>query len=58
MPGGNGRGPATGSGRGRRMGMPKNCVCPSCGYTEEKIRGMPCAQKTCPKCGMKLTGEF
>ncbi len=47
------------AGRGRMggfgLGPGGNCVCPSCGYTETHIRGVPCYQKTCPKCGSKMT---
>jgi len=60
MPGGDGRGPVMGIGRGggARAGGPSQCICPSCGHVEKHIRGMPCAQKPCPKCGMKLVGAF
>jgi len=55
-----GRGPGVGPGRGRgaRTGGPGKCVCPSCGYEEVHVRGTPCAQKTCPKCGVRLVGKF
>jgi len=48
--------------RGRgRMGGPfaagpgGQCVCPNCGYTEPQVRGSPCMNKKCPKCGTKMT---
>ena len=44
-----------GMGRGRRAGRgfggpAMNCVCPKCGYKEQKQRGIPCANMKCPKC--------
>lgn len=39
-------GPARGRG-----GPPKTCVCPSCGKTIPKQRGVPCSSSKCPKCG-------
>jgi hypothetical protein len=58
MPRGNG----TGQGQGRgRMGGPfaagpgGNCVCPSCGTIVPHIVGQPCNQRSCPKCGTKMT---
>jgi len=42
-----------GRGMGRGMGFrgPASCVCPKCGYKEQKVRGIPCTSKKCPKCG-------
>lgn len=34
-----------------------SCRCPNCGYTEPKIRGVPCRTKTCPECGSPLQGR-
>jgi len=46
-------------GRGRQggfgLGPGGECVCPDCGYKESHARGQPCYQKTCPKCGAKMT---
>ncbi|MEA3230116.1 MAG: DUF134 domain-containing protein [archaeon] len=46
---------------GRGMGFGShaiNCVCPNCRYGEEKIIGVPCASKKCPKCGtLMIRGE-
>jgi predicted Fe-Mo cluster-binding NifX family protein len=65
--GGRGQGPGGGQGGGRRragrMGGPKaggpggSCVCPQCGHKEPHERGIPCAQKKCPKCGVAMTRE-
>jgi len=38
-------------------GGPEFCVCPKCGYEEEKKRGVPCRSVTCPKCGTKLVAK-
>ena len=66
MPGGDGTGKFTG-GRGRsqggigRMGGPKAagpdgvCVCPSCGHQVRHLQGHPCNNRSCPKCGSKMT---
>ncbi|MBW2988628.1 DUF134 domain-containing protein, partial [Candidatus Woesearchaeota archaeon] len=38
--------------RGRGFGFggpPSQCVCPNCGYKEQKVRGVPCVSKKCPK---------
>ncbi len=31
------------------------CVCPKCGYQEPQMRGQPCMNKKCPKCGNNMT---
>ena len=33
------------------------CSCPNCGYSEPKIRGVPCRTKKCPECGSPLQGR-
>jgi len=43
-------------GRGQGFGPAMTCVCPACGYQEEKARGVPCASRKCPKCGSQLMG--
>jgi len=61
--GGGGRGAGRGAGgRGRgRMGGPfaagpgGQCVCPSCGHAEAHAVGQPCSEKTCSKCGTRMT---
>ena len=62
---GMGRGMGRGAGRGRGIG-PRGrmggvgagpggvCKCPSCGYTEPQVRGQPCMNKKCPKCGSPM----
>jgi predicted Fe-Mo cluster-binding NifX family protein len=32
-----------------------SCVCPRCGRREPHERGIPCAQKQCPTCGVAMT---
>ncbi|MCE5323699.1 hypothetical protein LLG46_10355 [bacterium] len=60
MPRGDGTGPAGGRGRGQMgggrasAGPGGDCVCPSCGHREAHERGVPCVEKTCPKCGTKM----
>lgn len=53
---GQGRGRGFGLGpRGRMggagMGPEGICKCPECGHQEAQIRGQPCMNKKCPKCG-------
>jgi len=66
QPRGRGLGPGAGrgrmagaGGRGRMGGFAAGpggeCVCPKCGYREPQIRGNPCMNKECPKCGTKMT---
>jgi predicted Fe-Mo cluster-binding NifX family protein len=64
-----GMGPGGGQGQGRvgqgrgRMGGPLaggvggTCLCPKCGHREPHERGVPCAQKKCPKCDAAMTRE-
>ena len=59
---GTGRGRGLGRGQGRgKMGGPLaagpggKCVCPSCGATVAHTVGQPCNQRSCPKCGTKMT---
>ncbi len=48
-----------GQGRGQgRAGGPTKCVCPSCGYKETHIRGVPCSTKQCPKCKTRMVGNW
>ena len=59
--GGMGRGPCGcgmrrgGGGPGGRGGAPTMCVCPQCGERAPHTPGEPCAQKSCPKCGTRMT---
>ena len=62
MPRGDGTGPPSGRGQGRRrMGGPfaagpgGSCVCPKCGHKVEHQAGVPCKQVKCPKCGAAMT---
>ena len=59
-PRGRGLGLGRGSGgRGRMGGFAAgpggNCVCTKCGHKEPQIRGQPCMNKKCPKCGSPMT---
>ena len=44
-----------------RMGGPKAagpngyCECPNCKYKVKHIRGTPCMDRACPKCGALMT---
>ncbi len=46
-------------GRGRMGGIAAGpggeCICPNCKYREPQVRGSPCMNKKCPKCGTKMT---
>jgi len=44
-----------GAGRGMGFGGPAEvCVCPKCGATKPKARGVRCVQEKCPKCGAMM----
>jgi len=46
--------PRRGFGRGRMgfgAGVGGICRCPNCGYEQPHMRGQPCSQTRCPKCG-------
>jgi len=58
-----GKGPGTGRGQGRGMGGRMGgraagpggfCVCPSCGEKISHQAGIPCFDRSCPKCGTKM----
>lgn len=63
------RGRGLGFGRSRgisgggRMGGPIAtgpggiCKCTKCGYQESQVRGQPCMNKKCPKCGRQMIRE-
>lgn len=37
------------------LGPGGKCVCPTCGYRDEHDTGVPCFERTCPKCGESMT---
>lgn len=66
-----GKGPMTGRGRGtgvrqgrgranggKSLGGSSECTCPKCGYKEPHNRGIPCTERTCPKCETPMKGAF
>jgi predicted Fe-Mo cluster-binding NifX family protein len=73
MGAGGGRGQGQGQGQGQRQGQGArrggrvggsatadstgDCVCPQCGEKEPHKRGMPCAERKCPKCGTVMTRQ-
>lgn len=55
---GSGRGMGIGPGSrmgGSGLGPGGTCRCPKCGYQEPQVRGQPCMNKKCPKCGNPMT---
>jgi len=38
-------------------GGPERCVCPECGYSADKERGVPCRSVECPECGAMLVAQ-
>jgi len=62
IPNGKGLGMGRGLRGGGRMGGSAagpggNCICSKCGYKEPQVRGQPCMNKKCPKCGNLMTRE-
>lgn len=62
MPRGDGTGPPQGGGGGQMSGPvgagPVGfCICTNCGHKVPHVRGQPCNQLTCPKCGSIMTRE-
>jgi len=51
-----GEGQGTGNARQGDGGATK-CVCPKCGTEGTHVKGTPCQETTCPKCGEKMVGE-
>jgi len=42
----------------RRLGGTDYCVCQNCGYRTRHIRGKPCINMKCPRCGTPLAGSW
>jgi hypothetical protein len=38
-------------------GGPAQCICPGCGHTIAKERGVPCRSVECPECGAKMIAK-
>ena len=38
-------------------GRARFCICPVCGYREEKMLAVPCASRKCPRCGSIMIRE-
>ncbi|SPD72077.1 conserved hypothetical protein [uncultured Desulfobacterium sp.] len=54
--GGMGRGSGgKGKGGGPGMGQGGECICPKCGERQPHVRGNPCFDIKCPKCGSSMT---
>jgi len=52
------RGDGQGTGGNRQGdGGASVCVCPSCGATSTHIKGKPCNDQKCPKCGAVMIGK-
>lgn len=34
------------------------CVCPKCGYKTVHVKGNPCTETRCPKCGSYMKGDY
>lgn len=49
------RGNRGSQGQRKGLGPQGMCVCPECGKEVPHKRGVPCYEKTCPKCGAKMT---
>ena len=37
-----------------RLGKGGECICPKCDTSVKHIRGIPCHDTICPKCGSKM----
>ena len=36
---------------------PEACICPDCGFTQDKELGVPCRSLKCPECGATMAGD-
>jgi ribosomal protein L15 len=52
-----GRGRGRGAGDKPGSGLEGFCVCPQCGHKEAHVAGQRCLDRSCPKCGTKMTRE-
>lgn len=50
-------GQGLGKGRRRGFGRTNYCVCPNCGNKVPHMRGKPCVEQKCPKCGSNMAPE-
>jgi predicted Fe-Mo cluster-binding NifX family protein len=51
------RGKTEGRRGGFGAGPVGRCVCPSCGETEPHVRGVPCVERKCSRCGTAMVRE-
>ena len=54
---GMGRGGFGGMGRRSGFGPSTYCICPNCGTKVPHVRGVPCTETKCPKCGSYMIGD-
>ncbi len=49
------QGRGLGKGYGFGVGRSMECICPNCEFRVPHRINIPCYDKTCPKCGTKMT---